>query len=231
MKRFVRMSYSLNVKMPLYPGTVPTEVSAVKSIGNGDSCNTSMIMMSNHAGTHIDGPAHFDNMGKNIADYAIESFIFMKPFILDCKKLDRMQIMPVDLADFDAKDADMLLIRTGFGRYRKAVVEDRENDIYCSRNPYLHSETAYMLRERYPELRAIGIDCISIACVSERDIGRETHRILLSSDCRYPGDPVLIIEDMFIPDTIGQLSKVIVAPLYFNAIDSAPCTVIGVLGD
>lgn len=231
MKHFVRLSYSMNRSMSLYPGTPGSEIFTIKSKGMGDSCNTSKISISNHAGTHIDGPAHFDNSGKRIEEYDIESLVFEKPLVVNCIKQAQTPILPDDLTGQLKEDCDLLLIRTGFSKHRRRVIEDCYSDVYCSRNPYLHSDTAEMLRSRYPNIRAIGIDCISIGCHADRDNGRKTHDILLSGDNRYPGNPVLIIEDMLIPGNLMQFDEIIVAPLYVESIDSAPCTVIGVYCD
>ena len=230
MKKIVRLSYSLGMGMPLYPGSPGTDLSVVKCRDSGDSCNTSQITMSNHAGTHIDGPAHFETSGKKISDYDLNSLVFKYISIADCHKEAEAPILPEDLKGCLNDDTDLLLIRTGFSKYRIPVVRECHNDLYCSKNPYLHSDAAQMLREHYAGIKAIGIDCISIGSHANRDMGRRAHEILLSTG-KYKKDPILIIEDMFIPEGPSRVEEIVVVPLYCEGIDSSPCTILGFVSD
>ncbi|PKN76417.1 MAG: cyclase [Deltaproteobacteria bacterium HGW-Deltaproteobacteria-10] len=224
MKRYVRLSYAITEETPLYPGTQPTVIEQVRVIKKGDSCNTLFISLSNHAGTHVDAPRHFWDSGKSIDGYSANELIFRKPRIFDCPKginevidLDDVRKLP------DKQDTDLIIIKTGFSSFR-------ENDqaAYCSQNPCLTPDAARWLKNNFPLLRAVGIDCISIASTARRDMGRETHRILLGEES---GKPLLILEDIFIPAESENLQEVIVAPLFIGDGDGAPCTVIGVFGD
>jgi len=216
--------------MPLYPGSPGTELSVVKSRDRGDSCNTSQITMLNHAGTHIDGPAHFETTGKRIGDYDLNSLVFENISIADCRKEAGEPILPEDLKGCLNDNTDLLLIRTGFSKYRDSAARDFDNDLYCTGNPYLHSDAAQMLREHRAGIKAIGIDCISIGSHANRDMGRKAHEILLSSG-NYEKDPILIVEDMFIPEGPSRIDEIIVVPLYCEGIDSAPCTILGFVSD
>lgn len=216
MKRLVRLSYSINASTPLYPGTEPLVIKGARSIRKGDSCNTSVVSMSNHTGTHMDFPNHFIASGKKITDYPIEKLVFKAPLILDCPKTEDEPIRASDLKGRIKKTTDLLLIRTGFFRLRG-------KGIYINRNPYILSETAKWLRT-YPHLRAIGIDCISVASPMHRKEGRETHKILLRGK-----NPILIIEDIDLSHNLRGLKEVISVPLYIEGIDSSPCTLIGVI--
>lgn len=228
--KIVRLSYTLGEGMPLYPGTPGTELSVVKSKDHGDSCNTSLITLSNHAGTHIDGPAHFDKFGKRIGDYDAYSLIFRNIAIADCRKEAGEPILPKDLAGYLGDETDLLLIRTDFSKYRGPVVKGYENDLYCSNNPYLHSDTAMMLREYLAGIKAIGIDCISISSLANKEMGKKAHEILLNVG-NFKKDPILVIEDMFIPEAPSKIDEIIVVPLYCEVIDSAPCTILGFMDD
>lgn len=223
--KIVRLSYPLGEGMPVYPGTPDTVVAAVKSKDGGDSCNTSLIMLSNHAGTHIDGPAHFEKYGKRIGDYDVDSLVFDDIAIADCSKEPGQPVLAEDVAGFLSDTTDLLLIRTGFGKYRERATRET----YTGNNPYLHGDAAKMLRG-HRAIRAIGIDCISISSHANREMGRIAHEILLSAR-GHERDPILIIEDMLIPEGSWMFDKIIVVPLYFEGIDSAPCTVLGFLSD
>jgi kynurenine formamidase len=224
MRTYVRLSYTITEGMPLYPGTKPVVIEKTRVIKEGDSCNTLFISLSNHAGTHVDAPRHFWDSGKSVDGYSVNELIFRKPRILDCPKgiNEVIDIDDVRKLSYE-QDTDLIIIRTGFSSFR-----DNDQVVYCSQNPCLAPDAARRLKSDFPLLRAVGIDCISIASTARRDMGRETHRILLGEES---GKPLLIIEDLFVPVGAGSLKEVIVAPLFIGGGDGAPCTVIGVFGD
>jgi len=222
MKRYDRLSYEISPYMPLYPQTKQMTIESVKSIDAGDSCNTFNISFSNHSGTHVDAPRHFWQYGRSINDYTIDELVFKNPFLLDCPKGINEHIGVSDISRFlVGMTPDLILIRTGFSKHRNL------HDEYCYQNPYILSETAHWLRVNCSSVRGLGIDCISVASPSYREIGRETHRILLKEN-GFSGPAILIIEDMWLPENT-RYDEVIVSPMFIRDIDSAPCTVIGII--
>jgi len=226
MRHYIKLSYDIGINTPLYPDTPPVSIKSTKSIGKGDSCNTSVISFSNHTGTHIDMPKHFIDSGRTVCDYSMEELIFKRPHVVDCPKGAGEIIEIKDLTDSVVLvETDFLLIRTGFSRFRNA-----DACVYSNENPCLSPHTAEWIRNNFPDVRAIGVDCISISSHAHRDLGKETHRMLLRTD-GFKGRSVLIVEDLYIPFEINKLDELIVAPLFIESIDSAPCTVIGVVTD
>ncbi|KJU81324.1 cyclase family protein [Candidatus Magnetobacterium bavaricum] len=224
MKRHVRLYYEIHIDMPLYPGTMQVIVESIKSIARGDSCNTFNITFTNHSGTHIDAPNHFWKSGRSINEYTIDELVFRNSFLLDCPKGINEYIGVNDISELLLdKTPDLILIRTGFSKNRSTHEE------YCYQNPYILPETAEWIRVNCPTVRALGIDCISVASYSYREIGRETHRILLKED-GFSGPAILIIEDMWLP-TNTNYDEIIVSPLFIKGVDSAPCTVVGIVYD
>jgi len=118
-----------------------------------------------------------------------------------------------------AEGSDLLLIQSGFGRFRGT-------EKYSCCNPGFAPETGTWLRKGHPSLRAIGFDFISLSPYQNRDLGRESHRAFL--DPRGVNSPILIIEDMDLSGNLSDLLWVWVVPLRIEGLDSAPCTVIGV---
>ena len=226
MKRYLRLSYDIGARTPLYPGTPQVVIEKVKEMDKNDLCNTYKVAFSNHTGTHIDAPNHFYNNGRRIGDYPPGDLVFSRPVIIDIPKEAGEAIEANDLIGrIGSKRPDALLIRTGFQKYREADAER-----YCFKNPYLSPESAAYLRKGLPGLRAIAVDCISISSHSNRDAGKETHKILLKEE--GPGrDAVLIIEDMYFPSGVGSIDELIVMPVFMEEIDSSPCTVIGIIND
>jgi len=218
----MRLSYDISAHSPVYPSDAPVKITEKTSIKKGDAYYTYSLAFSNHVGTHVDCPKHFFERGRNVSSYAPDELIFKKPCILSLNKGPSEIIDIKDLGPLKrAKRPDIVLIRTGFWKYRA-----KDPGRYSRSNPCILPEAALWLRENLPSVKAIGIDCISIGSYANRQYGRKTHKILLREK---GGQAVLIVEDMYLPDKIRKLKQVMLVPLFIEGIDSAPCTVIGIL--
>jgi kynurenine formamidase len=215
------MSYDIEQGGPVYPGTQPFSVQTSKAISRGDSSNSVVVTLSNHCGTHIDAPRHFDSNGHCINDFSVDEFFFDKPYILSLTKNTDDPITEADVACADiSKDCDCLLLKTGFSRFRTDVPK------YTGSNPYVTPEAARWIREHL-RVRVLGIDCVSIASASHREAGRSAHAILLRRN-GYSSDPILLIEDMYIPEEVSFLEQLIALPIFFTEFDASFCTVVGI---
>ena len=114
---------------------------------------------------------------------------------------------------------ELMLIKTGFCDRRK----ERE---YWENNPGLNSDLGLLLRRRFPCLKAVGFDFISVSRWQDRDEGRKAHKAFL--DPEGEGLPILIIEDMDLSQLSEsqELSSVLVVPLRTADSNGAPVTVI-----
>jgi len=220
MRKFLHLSYTLNEATPVYPGDAPVSVTAVRQMKKGDTCNTSSISISSHAGTHMDAPRHFFKVGKGMGEYDLKKFIFKHPYVIDCPKKPGEAIRPEDIRmSGRAKKADIVIIRTGFGKYRS-----KNTAVYCHENPYLLPMAAERIVKNFPRARAVGIDTVSVSAKTNSSLGKETHRILL-------GKGIVIIEDMRLSGALGNLKEIIVFPAFTCSPDGSPCAVIGVIHD
>ena len=217
--RFCFLSHPYKKDQPAYGGRTSLPIKCIKSIANGDSSNVYEITIQNHWGTHIDAPNHFFPHGKKITDYPADFWFFSHPMIIDVPLKEKEILKNIDY-NIIKNETDLLLLRSGWSRIR-------DEDKYCLSGPGIASEVARTLREKLLNLRAIGIDWISVSSYADRKSGRKTHRVLLDPD--GPNNPVLIIEDMDIPLELDRLRSVIVLPLRVEGIDSAPCTIIGII--
>ncbi len=220
-KKYKLLSYPLNVNTPVYGDSFPFQIKPEKQISQNDSCNTAIVSFLNHTGTHIDTPKHFNNKGKAVGEYGIEEFIFDFPYVLECLVESNELIMPdifQENRDY-LKKCDLLLIRTGFSQYR-------EKKKYKFSNPVIFPDAARLIRSDYENIRAIGIDTISISSCHHRKLGAETHKIFFCNE-GYKGSPILLIEDMNLSENLESLKKVFAIPLVVEGVDSMPCTVIG----
>lgn len=217
MKRMY-LSYFLDVSTPFYGGEGTFKVSSSRSMKDGDVCNASVWSFPNHAGTHIDFPLHFVNNGKSVHDYLPDFFSFKHVALLDVTNIGLGAFISPDLLDIHPapESSELLLLKTGFGVYRGT-------DLYWQQSPVFQPELASYLRRRYPALRAVGFDTISVSSWTDRTRGREAHRAFLGGD-----PPILLIEDMNLGDIEPDMffEGVTVAPLLVKNADASPCTVI-----
>ncbi len=212
------LSHLIEKEIPAYGNyRARVEIKPKKSLNKGDSCNTFRYSLENHWGTHIDCPAHFFLAGKKITDYPCDYWIFNRPCLVKVDLRQDMHIGPEQLDNKIPLASDILLIKTGFNRFRKEKK-------YSLRGPSINPETAVWLRYNRPGLRAIGFDFVSVGSYACRQTARKTHRAFLGAG---KNKPIPIIEDMDLSGDLSGLNKVIVAPLLIKGLDSANCTVFG----
>ena len=213
----IRLSYALKPTSPLYPGTPPLATNLYRSLENGDASNHSVASVSCHAGTHIDSPLHFCQNGASVQQILSYGMTFCPAYCWDLPRDVNQQITVQDLRVIDHgryRDAQAVLIRTGFWRMRDIAGED-----YTQRNPVVDPKVATFLRSRYPALRLVGIDTISIANPGHKDAGRACHREFLCND-----PPVLILEDVDLSDDrlLRGSFELILYPMIIGKIEATP---------
>ena len=215
---YIWLSHVLEQRTPLYGGVDTISIKSEKSIHRGDSCNTSYLALPSHSGTHVDAPRHFIEHGKCIDQYAPDELIFSKPVVLDCRVREGQIITENDLDFMDLDEqVDFVLIRSGFEKFRFEKP-------YWEKGPCLDPEIADQLLSKFPSLRAVGMDFISISSLAHRELGRKVHKAFLSKG-------LLIFEDMALAGIKkDQILKLVIAlPLRFECGDGAPATIIGKL--
>lgn len=217
MKHAVYLSHLLSNNTPLYGGANDLHIHTNTKIQAGDTANSLMLSFPNHSGTHVDVPYHFFSDGKKLTDYPPAFWIFNKILYIDVPGEDGYLITYEDVKGKIGDDTDLLLLRTGYEKYRN---EER----YWQRNPGLSVDLAFALRLNHSHIRAVGIDVISITSPPYREEGRKAHREFLGS--QHKSDPIVLIEDMSLKNYIDDISRVIVLPLMIENSDGAPCTVL-----
>lgn len=217
---FVLLSFPLATDTPTPGGRTPLTLRVDESLAQGHVGNTFFYTAWNHAGTHVDGPAHMLAEGHKVSDFPIERFIFQHPRLIEVPKGNDELITAADLRPYKAAiaEADLLLLRTDFTRYRRS-----EPLRYRDRNPGLSAEVAHYLADApFSSLRAIGIDAISMASVAHLDEGIEAHQILFA---RQP-EGIFLIEDMDLRADLRHLKRIYVVPWFVEGVDSSHCTII-----
>ncbi len=216
---YVFLSHALGNDTPLYGGADDLKFEPASSIESGDTANTLLLRFPNHAGTHVDVPYHFFKNGKKLTDYNVSFWIFDRPQLIDVSCEDGYLVAYSDISSIIRDETDLLLIRTGYEKYRFEPE-------YWQKNPGLSANLAINLRLNHSNIRAVGVDVISATSRLNREEGRKTHREFLGS--QYDSAPIVLIEDMSLVNYPNNISTVVVVPLMIAHADGAPCTIIGV---
>ena len=213
------LSYPIKQGQPTWPGNPTFSLEPHTSIAGGDTDNTCTIHLFNHYGTHLDGPMHFYGKGISLDQVPFEHFFFHRPLLLDIPKEPGEKVMPEDLISHseDIKDADLLLIRTGFWKYRSEKPE-----VYEHNGPAVSSQLAAYLQDRMSHLKAVALDFVSLASYSDTEDGDLAHQTMLGM---YHNHYICIIEDVNMEGLpSGFLRKAAAIPLIIEGIDSSPVT-------
>lgn len=215
----IQLSRHLSEDTPFYSSLPKPELKQIYNLDKGDICNSFYFTTSNHAGTPVDAPRHFCAEGRPITAYQLPELVFVRPAVLDVPLTGGELIEPRHLeAAADATvDTDLVLLRSGFGKFRG---DERR---YVDRSPGFGPEAAEFLMRRFPLLRALAVDFMSVSSPAHESEGAEAHRVFLGCT-RYAARPILLVEDALLPDTMPPLLRVFVIPRMFDGLDSAPCT-------
>jgi kynurenine formamidase len=220
MARFVPLSYEIRPEHPGWPGNPTFSFEPVSSIAGGDVANHGILHLGNHFGSHLDAPNHFNPDGRKVADVPLDRFIYERPRLVDVPKADRELVTRAELEAHDAtvREADLLLIRTGWGAVRP---DDPER--YAAEGPGVSPEACeYLIAQ--PDLKAVALDFISLAAYRRLEPdGVVAHQILcgVGRGDRY----VIIVEDVDLAAYPPDTRRIFAIPLFAAGPDSSPCTV------
>ena len=214
------LSYPVAKTTPMYGGGPGPEIETDKCMHSGDSCNTLNLTISNHTGTHLDCPYHFDHAGRRLTDYEA-SFWYCSPVatITIPTPPPRTLIAPEHVAEFieggnQPLEAEALIMKTGY-------CDMREEPVYTAEPPGIHASMADYLRNQFPHLKFFAFDLISISSFANREHGRESHRRFLQHE-----RPILPVEDMDLRDLPAEgIRNLLISPLWIADADGSPCSI------
>jgi kynurenine formamidase len=220
----IYLSHVITEDTPSYGGTGKARIILENKISDGKSSNTQRWDISNHIGTHVDGPRHFFADGMTLDEYPPEFWICHIVSLVDVPLDKARWIEPGDIVGKIDPSTECILIRTGWQKHRF-------EEMYFLDNPGLSADLAKWLRKTFPNLRFVGMDFISISMFQDRPNGRAAHKAFLDSSC--DGKPILPIEDMDLKHLHGKarITSLVVAPLRVKVADGSPVTVIAQLND
>lgn len=217
------LSHVMRKDAPGWPGNPTVEIRPVSVIDRrGASCNSSVVEVFNHFGTHFDAPRHYNPDGPAISQLPFDRFFYERPLLLDIPKDATEPITAAELMPYEnqLRQCDLLMLRTGFEQYRTS-----DPQRYSAKGPWLGSDAAKYLMENhfYENIKTVAGDFLSFATPDFLPDGHETHNYLLGNH----GDGyICIIEDLsmrYLPS--GFLKSAVSMPYFIEGIDSAPVTV------
>lgn len=189
-------------QVPLYPGDTPLELERAQSIAAGDRCNVSRLQCSVHAGTHVDGPAHYLDGAPGVEVVPLDALIG-RTWVADATRVER-HIDAAVLRDLEIPpDAERVLFRT---RNSRLWDEPRFTPDFVA----IREDAAHALVDR--GLRLVGIDGISIAPYTEQT---PTHVALLRSG-------VAVVETLDLRRADQGWFDLVCLPLLLPGADGAP---------
>jgi len=220
--KYIRLSYALEENSPVHIGLKNVEITPISQISKGGGYNSYIISVENHCGTHIDAPGHFIDEGRRIYDYNTDELVFDSPLILDLPKNQNEAIKLEEISEIKMDNKDCIIFRTRFQKYRK-----NDPDTYLTQNPGIDPDLIYWIRKNHPQIRCIGIDCVSISSFQKPQQGKKAH-LNAFMEKEELGNPLVLLEDMklYKIKNLDAIETIIVVPWQINGIDSAPCTVI-----
>ncbi len=221
MVSYIRLSHPLDINGPR-PPAIPAPTLRVLYTIERDGASVHMLELASHTGTHVDAPRHVVKDGLTILDWSAEELIYRKPLVVDLHLDDREVVMPEHLephAPLLAR-AELVLVRFGYGQRRRTDPEG-----FNTQCPGFGAESASWIRDNCLELRALGLDVPSLACIARLEETMAAHNRLLEGS----GRRFLVIEDMDLDKDLSRLVEVRVQPWLVTGMDSGPCSVVGLV--
>jgi kynurenine formamidase len=221
MSRVIWLSHRLDVNGPRPPAIPAPSLEPLYTIEK-DQASVQILRVASHTGTHVDTPAHVIPDGLTLDDYSPEEFMFSRPAVVDLPLPPKAIVQAKDIDPLlnSARGADVLLVRFNYG-----AIREFDPDLFAADSPGFGVEACRLLRERCPELRCLGLDVQSLACIAHLDETMAAHNELLGGR----GSKFLVIEDMDLRGDLDGLREVRVNPWLVHGMDSGPCSVVGIL--
>lgn len=217
---WVFLSHPIGRETPTFFTNPPVERESQTTVrANGYS--QELVTMLNHTGSHVDAPSHFIELGASVDALPADKWVFENPILVDVPT-ESDHLVPPDQVYSQREplgSADLVLVRTGFERYRERP------ERWSFHNPGLSEQLALALVDLCPKARAVGIDLPSASAAQAMADGAAFHRVWLGQSDRTP----VIFEDLHLSEIRGvrSLELVIALPMRLIRGDGAPCTVIG----
>ena len=213
------LSYPMSRTAPRPPAIPEPKLSEFMSIKE-TGANVMFLQVYNHTGTHLDTSGHVFEDGVSICDFQPKDLVYERIAVIDLSGLaDDTVVMPEHLKPFLEKGcaADALLVRFGVESWRK--FEPARFSAHC---PGFCAQSAEYVHSRMPNLRMIGVDVPSIACIAHLDETMTAHHAFFSAAIT---GRFIIVEEMKLDEGLTGMSRMTVSPWLFEGMNSGPCVI------
>lgn len=162
------MTHTLHEAFPTYEGTPQLSRDHVLR-WERDSCNLFNLTFSEHVGTHIDAPLHYDPDGGGVSEIAISDLI-VPLCVIDIKARAAhdadAQVTPDDIHAWIARNGDIpahacVAMNSGWGAKVQGDGFRNADDAGVQHYPGFHVEAAQMLKEDTAAM-SIAVDTLSL---------------------------------------------------------------------
>ncbi len=203
---WIDVSVPVRTGMVRWPGDPGVKVERRRSIDRGDPVNQSELLMSAHAGTHIDAPVHFVRSGRSVDEIDLQALIGPARVI---EIEDPESIKVSDLKGHRIRKGERILFKTR--NSERCWDEDRFFEDYV----HITVEAARYLAKT--AVRTLGIDYLSVGGYKKGGI--QTHVALMKAG-------VLIIEGLDLSPVGPGRYDLIALPLRLAGSDGSPARVL-----
>jgi kynurenine formamidase len=217
---FIWLSYPLSTKAPRPPAIPSPSLTEFMSIEK-DGANVQFLQCYNHTGTHLDTAAHVIKNGKSLDDFTPEDLIYKDVRIISMALPDDTIVTAEHIRPFGAEIQGCEALLVVF-----SVADRRKNNppAFSNHCPGFSDSGAAELFKFAPDLRLIGTDVPSIACISHLDETMAVHNYFFE---KARTEKFIIIEEMNISINLKKIKQMIVSPWLVENMNSGPCVIWG----
>ncbi|HYK92351.1 MAG TPA: arylformamidase [Acidobacteriota bacterium] len=194
------ISQTIREGIAVWPGDQKFSFRWTMKLSEGDSCNVSAVTMSNHTGTHVDAPYHFDVSGADIGSVALTHY--MGPARVMALRVDGA-ITASELEKSNWEGVERVLFKT-----RASSLSEDQFDRHFA---YLGEDAAEFLGGR--GLLLVGTDAPSVDAFGSKHL--RSHKILLEHE-------IAILEGVRLGRVAVGDYELICLPLKFGGLDGSP---------
>ena len=216
----IDLTHSLEPFMPAWPTQARFGSVVYDSYDYGGAALHSLIMMSEHTGTHIDAPKHFIKGGLPIDELPLKT-IMGRGVHIDALDLGARGLLePGAIEAFEKKNGEIKkgdIVMFRFGWDKKYRLEPDAGD-YLKDWPGLSKEAAGYLAKK--DIGAVGCDALAIDVFGSSEYA--AHHVLL-------GRGIPVIENIANLDKVPAFSFVIGLPNKFKGGSGSPIRLIALV--
>lgn len=216
---FQWLSYPMSVtapRPPAIPAPSVTEFMSIRETG----ANVQFLQCYNHTGSHLDTAAHVFEDGISIAQFTPADLTYDRVLVIDLTGTpDDTVVTSEHLCRFldNGSEADALIVKFDVSAQRAGDAER-----FSKHCPGFCQEAARYIQSKMPNLRMIGTDVPSIACINSLEETMEAHNVFFAEAHL---EKFIIIEEMKLDRLPAQIKRLIVSPWLVEEMNSGPCVV------